>query len=97
MEHLGQMVITPYSSATAIAHARSGRLKATDFDGQSIVELALDDGSCFRWVSAFVEKLEDVPGYYAIYTEHYGVHVFAIDDIIMLSERGNQLLPKGKR
>lgn len=68
-----------YLEALDWAKAKDATLLATDFTSDCVIML-MEDGSYFHWENAFLAPIYDK--FVAVFTEHYGFHVFAKDDIL---------------
>lgn len=73
-----------YKEVNDVARAYDVTLRADDERFSFSVRVSLNDGAFFFYPSAFIHKFNDE--FYCVFTEHYGFHVYAVDDIIGIDE-----------
>lgn len=73
---------TSRRKAEKIMKDRSKKLTAYDFKSNDAVVLIHEDGSFMLYRNAFAETIEAPDHQFtAVYTEHYGAHLFYSDDL----------------
>jgi len=78
-----------YATAIAVAEEHDATLRATDFPGDQMVLVLLDDGSQFTWDSAFMRWWSDATDgadYLLVFTEHHGYHVYEQSEVLRYAE-----------
>jgi hypothetical protein len=85
---------TDYEIAEAWAHQYERTLTLRDFNGS--VLLVDDEGCVLFWQWACYAAAS--PQFYAIFTEHHGVHLHALDDVLTIKFFPNphRRLPQAK-
>ena len=56
-------------------------LRADDPRFRKMVRIVMEDGSSFFFDSAFALERSDDTDFYYVFTEHYGFHVYAKDEV----------------
>lgn len=68
-----------YKEAKELVSKYDSALLASDTRFRHTTEIEMEDGSFFKWKNAFIMKFDC---WMAIFTEHYGFHIFDLTDII---------------
>lgn len=71
-----------YEQAKGVAKSIDKNLSALHFKPSSMVEIEHEDGSCFKFCSAFMQQCEYDPNWLFIFTEHHEFFVFSKEDLV---------------